>query len=69
MQCFILTASVKSTLVVNSVYIFTKLMEHIIKVNDTGYGACQGSLLCKVAYSYHCCSEMHSSSRLDANFY
>ena len=44
MQCFILTASVKSTLVVDSVYILTKLMEHIIKVNDTGYGACLKSM-------------------------
>ena len=29
----------------------------------------QGQLLCKVSYSYHCCSEMHFSSRFDLNFH
>ena len=36
MQCFILTATENCTLVVDSTYILTKLMEREMKVKDTG---------------------------------
>ena len=37
------------------------VMVHALRV-------CQGQLIGKVSYNYHCRSQMHFSSRLDVNF-
>ena len=68
--CFILTAKEKCTLVEDSTYILTKLM----KVKGTK-SWCMLEEYVKENYfarfhthNYHCCSEMHFSSRLAVNF-
>ena len=74
MQGFILTATEKCTLVVDSTYILTKLMECEMKVKGTISWFMHEEYVKEYYYarfhthSYHWCSEMHFSSGLKVNF-
>ena len=71
MQGFILTAIENCTLVADSTNILTKLMEREMKVKDTGTWFMHEEYVKDNYYamlhthSFHCCSEMHFSSRLE----
>ena len=74
MQGFILTATEKFTLVVDSARILTKLMEREMKGKGSDSWCMLEQYVVDTYYarfhtnSYHCCSEMYFSSRLDINF-